>query len=112
MRYTLYDFILHAELNSTYCDTRKEIEDILTHCVGAGDFPTCIVMQATTDQDRRYLGNDWLCQHICKPESCIHCNPVYEHAVLDRCLVCNPKQDAWTWHVDDKCLHCKENDHV
>lgn len=97
MRYAVYDFDQGKVLEFTIADLRKDF-DIYTD--------VCVVMQSTTDEDRRYLGDKWQCHHCLKPEDCTLCNPAYERAMLDRCLVCNPERDAWTWHIDGKCLHC------
>ncbi len=105
MRYALRDpvlGVLEGNLFASFHEARTFLD-----ALPMDDY--VIVQRSTTVEDRRYLGDEWLCRHCLPVEDCTSCNPKYKDAELLECVPC----DCITWHLEGSCLHCEEmrNEH-
>jgi len=110
MRYALYCFdlgLLEADGSPYFDSYQLAATYLLNHPALEG----CVILsQATTETDRKYLGDDWQCTHCLDIEDCTVCNPKYKDATIETCARCVEQTGAksvQTWHLDGQCLHCQ-----
>lgn len=99
MIYSIFDFPTLSRIE-TYFTSTKDADIECRHKT------QCVVMQATSAEDERYLGLEWQCTHCIPATTCVYCNPEYKEARLQPCYTCGDTGVS-TWHVDGKCLPCQ-----